>query len=62
MADISGVKALEELCEKLSEQNISVYFTCVQPNVMKMFERCGMTENIGKDMFFWSTDKALASI
>ncbi len=62
MADISGVKALEELCEKLSEQNISVYFTCVQPNVMEMFERCGMTENIGKDMFFWSTDKALASI
>ena len=62
LADISGVQALEELCYRLSKQNTTVYFTCVQPNVMEMFERCGMADNIGKDMFFWSTDKALSEI
>ena len=62
LADISGVQALEELCYRLSKQDTTVYFTCVQPNVMEMFERCGMADNIGKDMFFWSTDKALSEI
>lgn len=62
LADISGTQALAELCYRLSEQNVTVYFTCVQPNVMQMFERCGMTETIGKEMFFWSTDKALSEI
>ena len=62
LADISGVQALEELCYRLSNQDTTVYFTCVQPNVMEMFERCGMTESIGKEMFFWSTDKALSQI
>lgn len=59
MADISGVQALIELCEKLHSDNKKVYFTCVQPNVLQMFERCGMKEKVGEDAFFWSTDKAL---
>lgn len=59
MADVSGVQALIELCEKLQDSDKKVYFSCVQPNVMEMFKRCGMEEKVGKDAFFWSTDKAL---
>lgn len=62
LADISGIQALQEVCYRLSEQNITLYFTCVQPPVMQMFERCGMTDTVSEEMFFWSTDKALAEI
>jgi SulP family sulfate permease len=62
LADISGVKVLEDLCVRLAEQNKAVYFTCIQPAVMEMFERCGMKEYIGEDRFFWSTDKVLSKI
>lgn len=62
LADISGVKVLEDLCVRLSEQNKAVYFTCIQPAVMEMFERCGMKEYIGEDRFFWSTDKVLSKL
>ncbi len=62
LADISGVKVLEDLCVRLSQQQKTVYFTCIQPAVMEMFERCGMREYIGEDKFFWSTDKVLSKI
>ncbi len=62
MADSSGVEVLNELCNKLSEKNIAVYFTAVQPKVMEMFDRCGASTNIGKSKFYWSTDKALNEI
>jgi SulP family sulfate permease len=62
LADISGIKVLEDLCLRLSEQNKAVYFTCIQPAVMEMFERCGMKEYIGEDRFFWSTDKVLSKL
>jgi SulP family sulfate permease len=59
MADVSGVQALIDLCNKLQNEGVTLYFSCVQSNVMEMFNRCGMTEIIGEDAFFWSTDKAL---
>jgi len=62
LADISGVKVMEDLCLRLSQQNKAVYFTCIQPAVMEMFERCGMKEYIGEDKFFWSTDKVLSKL
>ena len=62
LADISGVQALERLILQLSENNTEVYFTCVQPAVMELFERWGMTQKVGEENFFWSTDKALNQI
>jgi SulP family sulfate permease len=59
MADVSGVQALMELCNKLHNIDTKLYFSCVQNNVMEMFKRCGMVEIVGEDAFFWSTDKAL---
>lgn len=62
VADISGVEALHEYCERLIASGIMVYFSCVQPPVMSMIERCGLKERFKDDMFFWSTDTAFRHI
>lgn len=62
VADISGVEALHEYCERLISSGIMVYFSCVQPPVMSMIERCGLKERFHDDMFFWSTDTAFRHI
>ena len=59
IADLSGVNAFAELCDKLLAQGKKIYFSCVQPPVAEMFARCGLEEKIGKENFFWSTDKVL---
>ncbi|MDE7294430.1 MAG: SulP family inorganic anion transporter [Oscillospiraceae bacterium] len=62
VADISGIEALHEYCERLISSGIMVYFSCVQPPVMEMIERCGLKERFKDDMFFWSADKAFRHI
>ncbi len=59
IADLSGVNAFSELCDELTAQGKKIYFSCVNPAVSEMFARCGLEEKIGKDNFFWSTDKVL---
>lgn len=59
LADISGIQVLDRLVSQLSRDNVSVYFTCVQPAVMEMFERLGMSDKVGAENFYWSTDKVL---
>ncbi len=61
-ADASGVQAMQELVNALSENNVMVYFTAIQPPVMEMINRCGLSDDVGSDKFFWSTDKALEYI
>lgn len=62
VADISGIEALHEYCERLISKGIMVYFSCVQPPVMEMIERCGLKQRFKDDMFFWSTDKVFEHI
>lgn len=62
VADISGIEALRDYCERLISKGIMVYFSCVQPPVMSMMERCGLKDRFKDDMFFWSTDKAFRHI
>ena len=62
LADISGVQALDDLCGKLHSEDKTVYFTCVQPNVMEMFSRSGFSSRVGADNFYWSTDKVLSEL
>lgn len=57
VADLSGVNSLSDICKRLKEQGKTVYFSCVQPGPAEMFHRCGLEELIGKENFFWSTDK-----
>lgn len=59
-SDVSGVQALQELVSNLSHNNTTVYFACVQPPVMEMFERYGFANKMGDNSFFWSTDKVLS--
>ncbi len=63
IADISGIEALHEYCERLISQGRMVYFSCVQPPVMDLFERTGLKqERFKHNMFFWSTDKVFEHI
>ena len=62
IADLSGVNAFSELCDELISQNKTIYFSCVNPAVSEMFQRCGLEEKIGSGNFFWSTDKVLAKM
>lgn len=63
VADISGIEALHEYCERLIGQGRMIYFSCVQPNVMDLFERSGLKKDrFNYDMFFWSTDKVFEHI
>lgn len=63
VADISGIEALSEYCERLISQGRMVYFSCVQPPVMELIDRMGLRkERFKHDMFFWSTDKVFEHI
>lgn len=60
VADLSGVRVLDDVCSRLLGENKTIYFSCVQPQVSEMFTRSGLEEKIGKNNFFWSTDKVLS--
>ncbi|MGN0653527.1 MAG: SulP family inorganic anion transporter [Oscillospiraceae bacterium] len=62
LADISGVQALDDLVSKLHNDNKTVYFTCVQPDVMEIFSRSGFSSKVGADNFYWSTDRILTEL
>lgn len=62
IADISGIEALKDYCEKMIAQGKMIYFSCVQKDVMKMMERCEFKERFKYDMYFWSTDKVFEYI
>ena len=63
VADISGIEALHEYCERLISQGRMIYFSCVQPPVMDLFERTGLkADRFKHNMFFWSTDKVFEHI
>lgn len=62
LADISGVQALDDLVAKLHENNKTVYFTAVQPDVMEIFSRSGFSSRVGSDNFYWSTDRILTEL
>ncbi len=61
-ADVSGIEAFKEYCEKTVAQGKMIYLSCVNNNVMQMLERCGFKERFKYDMYFWSTDKVFEHI
>ncbi|MBR7146191.1 MAG: STAS domain-containing protein, partial [Oscillospiraceae bacterium] len=60
--DVSGAKAMMELCEKLEHEGVDVSFCGVQENVKRYLDHAGVTELVGEDSFYWSADKAFAAI
>ncbi|MBE6884396.1 MAG: SulP family inorganic anion transporter [Ruminococcaceae bacterium] len=60
--DVSGVKAVMELCENLHQLGINIKFCGLKENVRKYFERAGIIEMVGTDNFYWSVDRALEAV
>lgn len=59
LADMSGVRALQEICARLNRNGCDICFSCLQPSVRQMFDLCGLTSAVGEDHLYWSTDLAL---
>ena len=59
LIDTSGLDAIRNLSEKLQKQGGTLMFAGVHENVLAMLERGGVTEKIGKENIFWSSDQAI---
>ena len=62
LADLSAVQAVADLCRGMINEGTEVYFTCLQPGVEEMFEKCGLKHIVGEERFYWSTDQAIRSM
>jgi SulP family sulfate permease len=56
--DMSGLEAIRRLHEQLTRQDTLLMFAGVHRNAMRMMERAGLVEEIGRENFFWSSDQA----
>lgn len=59
LIDISGIESLHSLNETLRHSGKALMLAGVQPSVMRYLERGGLDEEIGKENFFWSSDRAI---
>ena len=59
LIDLSGIEALVGLAETLHSQGKTLMLAGVNPKVMYMLQRAGADVLIGKDNFFWSSDRAI---
>lgn len=59
LIDLSGIEALHSLHDTLAAQGKSLMLAAMHPKVMRMLERAGLDEIIGKENFFWSADRAI---
>ena len=61
LLDICGVHALVKLSERMKGQSCTLMLAGVQPQVMKMMERGGLLDQIGKDNIIRSADQAIVA-
>lgn len=59
LIDVSGIEALRSLAESLHAKGKGLMLAGTQPRVMRYLERAGLDEEIGKENFFWSSDRAI---
>jgi SulP family sulfate permease len=59
LIDTSGIEAIRHLYERLHKQGGTLMFAGVHENVHAMLERGGLTDQIGLENFFWSSDQAI---
>ncbi len=57
--DISGAQALSELLEQLLSSGKEVFLSGIAEDAMETITRSGILEQIGKDHFYWSVERAL---
>jgi MFS superfamily sulfate permease-like transporter len=59
MIDLSGLEVLATLYEKMVHEDKVLILTGLQPAVLQMLERAKLVDAIGRDNFFWSSDRAI---
>ena len=59
LIDLSGLETLHSLHDTLAAQGKTLMLAAMHPKVMRMLERAGLDEIIGKENFFWSADRAI---
>ena len=59
LIDTSGIEAIRNLDARLRKQGGTLMFAGVHDNARAMLERGGLTEQIGSENFFWSSDQAI---
>ncbi|MEZ4861915.1 MAG: SulP family inorganic anion transporter [Caldilineaceae bacterium] len=59
LIDLTGIEVLTELNERMTHAGKTLMLTGVQPGVMQMLERSKLDHAIGKENFFWSSDRAI---
>lgn len=59
LVDTAGIEAIRRLDDKVRSKGGSLMFSGVHDNVMTMFGRGGLIEEIGENNFFWSSDQAI---
>ncbi len=59
MADVTAVGILMDYYKSATEQGKEIIFSSIQPAVMKIFTRAGLTDIAGENSFYFSVDKVL---
>ncbi len=59
LIDTSGLEAIRTLYERLHENGGTLMFAGVHDNARAMLDRGGLTDLIGAENFFWSSDQAI---
>jgi SulP family sulfate permease len=59
LIDTAGIEAIHRLYERLHKQGGTLMFSGIQDSVCNIIKRGGLTELIGEENFFWSSDQAI---
>ena len=60
--DASGEEKVREVAERLLESGVTLYFSSLKHQVMKVLEAAGVVEEIGRDKFFSDKETALEAL
>lgn len=59
LIDTAGIEAIHRLYDRLQKQGGTLMFAGIHENVCNIIKRSGLTELIGEENFFWSSDQAI---
>jgi SulP family sulfate permease len=59
LIDTAGIEAIHRLYERLHKQGGTLMFAGIHNNVCNIIKRSGLTDAIGEENFFWSSDQAI---
>jgi SulP family sulfate permease len=62
LIDVGGLQLIEELHDQQTAKDGTLLLCAVQPEVRAVLDRAKVTEEIGKENFFWSADEAIFKV